>query len=207
MASSPTRTRRAARRSRLGHELLEAFERLIAEGETWATLSIDRLATEAGISRSTFYVYFEDKSDLLNALGEEVIAGLVSAAEEWWTITDDVSVEEIERALRGITDVYIAHHAIWQAIVETAASDARMRREYATLIQFSRDRFETHIATGQRAGFVAPDVDPEHAAGWLTWMTERGLVQLVAPANDARRERLVRALTHVVWNSLYRDVS
>jgi AcrR family transcriptional regulator len=208
MASPPpTRSRRAARRSAIGHELLAAFERLIAEGETFASMSVDRLTTEAGISRSTFYVYFEDKNDLLSALAEEIIQGLIAAAEEWWTLTDDITRPRIDEALGGIVDHYVAHQAVMLAVAEAAATDLVARAQYSVLLAQTRDQFEAHILTGQRTGSISTEVDAHHAAGWLTWMTERGLGRLVAPASGESRERLVRALTDVVWNTLYRDVA
>ncbi len=208
MASPPsTRSRREARRGAIRHELLAAFERLIGEGETFASMSVDRLTREAGISRSTFYVYFEDKGDLLSALAAEVIEGLVAAAEEWWTLSDDITRPRIEEALGGIVDHYVAHQAVMLAVTESAASDPIARTQYSTLLGQTRDQFAAHILTGQRTGSISTAVDAHHAAGWLTWMTERGLGRLVAPASGEARERLVRALTDVVWNTLYRDVS
>ena len=53
---------RADRRASLERQLLTATERLMQEeGQAFTELSGDRLVTEAGISRATFYVYFEDK--------------------------------------------------------------------------------------------------------------------------------------------------
>jgi hypothetical protein len=50
---------------------------------------------------------------------------------------------------------------------------------------------------------VVPDLDPQRTAAWLTWMAERGLYQLVAPAGPAAAERLLDALTDITWNTLY----
>ena len=77
---------RADRRARMEHDLLEATERLMDDGTTFTELSVDRLASEAGISRATFYVYFEDKADLLRLLAARVLAELSrphSAGGRW----------------------------------------------------------------------------------------------------------------------------
>ena len=48
------------RRELTSRRLLPAVERLL-ERETYAEISVEQIAEEAGISRSTFYNYYEDK--------------------------------------------------------------------------------------------------------------------------------------------------
>jgi AcrR family transcriptional regulator len=76
--------RRAARRDEIREHLLEAVERLVSDGLSFTELSVERLATEAGVSRSTFYVYFDDKAALLTAWLAEVIDEVTEAAQGWW---------------------------------------------------------------------------------------------------------------------------
>ena len=49
------------------------------------------------------------------------------------------------------------------------------------------------------------DLDPEYVAGWLTWMAERGMALLVWPAPEAQLDEIARALSTVVWHTLYGD--
>jgi hypothetical protein len=60
-----------------------------------------------------------------------------------------------------------------------------------------------HIGQGQKLGFVDPEHDPGRVAGWIVWMTERGLYKLVRTAEPDQRERYVAALAHTIWNALY----
>jgi hypothetical protein len=60
-----------------------------------------------------------------------------------------------------------------------------------------------HIKTGQKAGFVDPDLPAAQTAQWLTWMAERGLHQLVRRAADSELDGLVDAYTAIIWNTLY----
>src|SRR4051812_20626808 len=69
--ASVTRASRPSRRDRrdaMQRRVLEATEQLVCEGVNFTELSVERLAGVAGISRSTFYVHFEDKSDLARRL-------------------------------------------------------------------------------------------------------------------------------------------
>src|SRR5260370_1065926 len=67
-----THNARAARRDEIGRRLLVAVESLLAEGESFTEVSVERLVTEARISRSTFSVYFQDKGHLPGALTARV---------------------------------------------------------------------------------------------------------------------------------------
>ena len=62
--------------SRWKRRLLDATERLMRDGASFTELSVDRLATEAGISRASFYIYFEDKGHLLRRLASQVFDDL-----------------------------------------------------------------------------------------------------------------------------------
>ena len=56
-------------------QILEAARRVIGE-EGFAEASIDRIAEAAGVARSTLYVYFDGKEDLLNQCIAQLRLGL-----------------------------------------------------------------------------------------------------------------------------------
>ena len=198
-----TQSSRADRRGQISAKLLAAVERLVDEDETYTELSVERLVNEADVSRSTFYTYFEDKGDLLSSLTESVIAGLLDAASHWWSLPADASKDDLRDALQRIVDAYLPHQVVMGAVIESASYDARVREQFGVMLQRSIDEVAAHIADGQRNGFIHADLDPQRTSVWLTWMTERGLYQLVAPAKKAEVERLLTSLTDLVWNVLY----
>lgn len=52
--------------ARTEQAIIDAFNRLIAK-YPFEKITVDAIVTEAGISRSTFYRYFKDKYDVMNA--------------------------------------------------------------------------------------------------------------------------------------------
>lgn len=50
----------------------------MSAGTSFTELSVDRLTTEAGMSRASFYIYFEDKGHLLRQLAGQVFGDLAS---------------------------------------------------------------------------------------------------------------------------------
>src|SRR2546421_3862867 len=117
---------RATRRGEIGRRLLDAVERLLADGESFTEVSVERLVTEAELSRSTFYVYFEDKGDLLQALTADVMTEVIDAARAWWELPPDAQRADLEAAMRGIVSVYRGHMTLMVAVVEAASYDARV---------------------------------------------------------------------------------
>ena len=77
---------RQERRELIERRLLAATDRLMGGGASFTELSVDRLATEAGISRASFYVYFEDKGHLLRRLTGQVFDDLADGARRWWDV-------------------------------------------------------------------------------------------------------------------------
>jgi TetR/AcrR family transcriptional regulator, ethionamide resistance regulator len=197
------RSNRAQRRESVQRELLGAVDRLLDNGESYTELSVERLVAEAGISRSTFYVYFEDKGDLLSSLAEDVIVAIGEAGRRWWDLPPNATKEDIREALREVFRTYRDHRAVFGAVVDTAAYDAGIRQQFGSLVLGLISELAAHIRTGQQEGYVKQGLDPDRTAAWLTWMAERGLNQLVAAASEEENEMLLTTLTEIVWNTLY----
>ena len=198
-----SQTRRAARRDEIVADVLTAVEQLLEEGESYTELSVERIVSRAEISRSTFYVYFEDKGDLILALTEDIVGQLIEAAARWWELPPEAGRDDLEQALRGVIDVYRPQQPLWGAVVDASSYDRRVRERFGEVVATAAAAVAKHIKDGQNAGYVRPDLDAKRTAQWLTWMTERGLNQLVRGANDAEVGRLTTALTAIVWNTLY----
>src|SRR5260370_30224798 len=116
-------SRREERREQIELQLLAATDRLMAAGATFTELSVDRLATEAGISRATFYVYFEDKGQLLRELARQVFGELSDGAHQWWDTADRHDPEDARRSMASIIATYRRHQTLVAAVIETAAYD------------------------------------------------------------------------------------
>lgn len=198
-----TRSSRAIRRGEIRDRLRGAVEDLIGDEQSYTALSVERIVKSAGISRATFYVYFEDKSDLLRALAEDFVERLLEAAAVWWTLPADATKRELRDAMRAIFDAYLPHKVVMAAVVEVASYDARASELFGALVERTISEVTRHIEVGQAGGFVTAGIDPRRTAAWLTWMAERGLYQLVAPATGPAVEKLLDAITDITWNTLY----
>lgn len=191
------------RRRRITDMLLVEVERLLAAGESYTDISVEKLITAAGISRSTFYVYFEDKGALLLALAGDVVDQLVVAAQAWWSLPADVDRPALEETMLGIFATYRRHALMWESLIDASAYDPKVRDSFRSVVDGSARGLEAHIRAGQAAGSIRAGLDPARTADWLTWMTERGLYQLAGTASPAEMKKLCRAQTDIVWHTLY----
>lgn len=196
---------RAARREEMTRRLLEVTEDLLDEGQTFTEISVEQLIQGAGMSRSTFYFYFEDKGDLLRALASDLLAEFGDATREWWASDEVGSREELHASLTRVVDIYRPHARIMAAVVETSGHDAGVREEYSRMITGYTAQTTTHIKRGQKAGRIRSDLPAAETAGLISWMLERGCNELVRFTDDAGARRVVDALTAVIWNTLYAE--
>src|SRR6201986_4622858 len=103
---------RQQRREQMERQLLDATERLMRDGASFTELSVDRLSPEAGISRASFYIYFEAKGHLLRRLAGEVFADLADSADRWWRVAWRRSPDDVRTAMVGLVATYRRHEAV-----------------------------------------------------------------------------------------------
>lgn len=202
MTTRRVRVSRATRREEIAVRLLAAAERLLAEGTSFAAISVEQLITGAEIARSTFYVYFEDKGALVLELADRVTRQVGEAASAWFKLQPGSTPDDLRSALGKIAEEYARHRYMLAAVAEAAAYDERVRAQYAGVMEHRFDDMATSFRDQQLAGLIAPDLDVEAVAPWLAWMIERGLYQLTGDPDKPVAEYL-DGMTTIVWETLY----
>ena len=189
-----------AKRAQVQAAVLRTTEELLAAGNSYADLKVERIATGAGISRTAFYFYFRDKRELLMRLTEHVAEVLYTEADSFFTHEGD-RTEEIRSALTSITGVYREHGPLLRAIVEVSTYDEEIARIWRALLQRFADATTRRVEREREAGQV-PDIDVAATAFALVWMTERTCYQeLVQGREDG--EALIEAMTGIWVRGLY----
>jgi len=194
---------RQQRREQMERRLLDATERLMRDGASFTELSVDRLSTEAGISRASFYIYFEDKGHLLRRLAGQVFGDLSSGAERWWGVAWRHDPDDVRAAMAGIIESYRRHQPVLVALNEMAAYDPPTAETYRELLTAISHRMTRVIADGQADGSIRRELAAATTASALTWMVERACQQnLPVKARDYDAE-LAATLAEIIWGALY----
>jgi len=195
--------RRQERREQIERGLLDATERLMAGGVSYTELSVDKLATEAGISRASFYIYFEDKGDLLVRLAGQVFADLADAGERWWGVAQRRDPEDARAALNGIIAGYRRHQALLVALGEMAGYDPQVGHTYRQILSAISARFAAVIERGQADGSIRRELSATTVASSITWMVERACQQELPGRPASHDSELAEALSQIAWSALY----
>lgn len=195
--------KREERRERIERQLLVATDRLMADGTSFTELSVDRLATEAGISRASFYIYFEDKGHLLRRLASQVFGDLTRAAERWWGVAGRRDPADVHAAMSGIIASYRSHQPVLIALNEMSGYDPLVGQTYRELLTGIADQLTKVIEDGQSDGTIRPQLPAAVTASTLTWMVERTCHQNLPSHPASYDAELADTLTEIIWGALY----
>jgi AcrR family transcriptional regulator len=183
--------------------LLSIVERRLRDGEIFADVKVGEIVADANISRTTFYAYFDDKTDLLRTWYSDVTDVILDAARQWWDLDGSAARSDLREALAGVVDAYRPHPELMTATHEAVGYDHGVRDVVESSMGRYIDGLRTHIENGQESGFVDPSLPAAETAYWLQWMAERGLHRMVRSATDTEVQRLLDAYAGIVWNTLY----
>src|ERR1700757_1916908 len=194
---------RQQRRVQMERRLLDATERLMRDGASFTELSVDRLSSEAGISRASFYIYFEDKGHLLRRLAGQVFTDLADSAGRWWSVASRHDPDDVRAGMAAIIASYWRHQPVLVALNEMAAYDPLVSATYRNLLTAISGRLTRVIEEGQADGSIRPELPAATTASALTWMVERTCQQNLPTEPAAYDTDLATTLTEIVWAALY----
>lgn len=187
------------RRAATQEDLLQATKRLLAEGAPLASLSVEKIVAEAGVVRTTFYLHFRDKYELIEQLAIEQEAWIETIGQG--ALSDpELSRDTVGEAMREIVAGWAENHAVLAAIIELAEYDERMRIAWGSIIHSVATVAAGVFAAHWNAAGGAP-ANPPMVSEVLTWMIERACHQIARDPD--RRDDVADALAEVIWRVLH----
>lgn len=196
MAVLSRRDETQAQRNEAEDALVLATGSLLADGASFADLTIAQIAQRAGRTRTAFYFYFRDKRELLIRVTERVAEGLFDEADRWWSGSG--GPKDLRMALRNILGTYRNHGALLRAVIEAAGYDEAIESMWRTIVERFID------ATERRLLAEGHSTQEAHATAFvLVWMTERACYQHVARGGRLDDESLLGALAEVWERAVY----
>ena len=188
-----------AKRAQVQATVLAATERLLAEGNAYADLNVERIAKAAGISRTAFYFYFADKRDLLMRLAADVSEQLYRQADVFFSGEGDPA-QQVREALTNVGALYREHGILIRAIVEVSTYEEDIAVFWRGLLDQFVDATQRRIE-GERRG-EGPFGDARATAFALTWMVERTFYQQLVQHEPVDSAVLVDALVRIYLGTL-----
>ncbi len=192
---SPTDRRAAQRSDQRRAAILAAFDEAL-RATSFEAVNIAEVAARAGVSRSAFYFYFENKAAAVAGLLETMYDD-VFAAGDVVTSTTGTPRGRIRSMLRALMDTGTAHRYLVAAMLDARATSNAVREIWDT----AREAFVPAIAAmieAERAAGRAPDGPAaEVLAGVLLELNDRLLERLVLGGPRSGDELVVGAET--IW--------
>ncbi|NBM15258.1 TetR/AcrR family transcriptional regulator [Streptomyces sp. GC420] len=205
MASTTRRRSTAAdRRAALEKRILSVIEELLRSGVTYTELSVEQMAHAAGISRSTFYLYFRDKVDVLLRLSGSLKTESFAIAAAWRPCAPDGGVDGLARTYERILRHYREHAALLSAINEVAAYDPMVREAWTADQERFIDNLVKVIEEEQRDSRTPADIDARLAAKAIVQGGGQVIAQQVANSDGADDALVARELALGYWYGVYR---
>ncbi len=184
-----------ATRTRTRNRILDATSQLLTAGEPLARLSINRIATTAGVSRAAFYLHFSSKHDLIAKLAQRETNPLIEMAGpalNGGLITRGDLVQVAQSAVA----VYRTNRGVLSGILELAEYDDDTREAWRETIYRIAKLFQVAIAN------LRPELTENRTAQlakMIVWSGERFLHQEVSDSPPDSDEEKVWALVEMAW--------
>ncbi|MFH9610911.1 TetR/AcrR family transcriptional regulator [Streptomyces sp. NPDC017448] len=198
-------TRSASRGDLRLEALLTAAETLLAE-KPFAEMSVGQVAAKAGISRPTFYFYFDTKHSLLAALLERVMHDKLEIALRGFGTTeaDPAPQRTFESNYTEILALWREHAAVVLAASDAMASDAELQGVYTGLLELFIKPATAWIEHERATGRAPAGTPAATLATTLVWMSERNLyAALLGMEPRVPDDQRVAALAEVWIRSVF----
>ncbi len=142
--------------------LLDAAYRVIAEAGS-AEVALGEIALGAGVGRTTFYDYFDDRDDVIASLVEEKLPGVIAELIE--SVDDHLDTRSRLAGLASTTVEFVATDRVFGVILHQEAG--RMGLDAQERIRHSHAQLATELASiymkGVQEGVFRPM--PAYLAG------------------------------------------
>jgi AcrR family transcriptional regulator len=204
-AKPPVRGRRSRRPTGDEREsaIRETLERLL-DDQQFHEVSIDDLARGAGISRSSFYFYFESKEAVLLSLLDEFVSQAIAASDAARAMID----QDPQRFLRDVLAAYVTilggHRGVMVAASQAAAANSDLRKLWNGMRERWVQMAEEAIMAERRRSSLSGALSPRELAIALLAMNESVMYQVFAREQPAiEEERVIDVLTDIWINAVY----
>lgn len=186
--------------------ILFATERALATTPLHS-LNVAQLISEAGVSRATFYSYFESKYEVVAALLARVMDQMYEFLSPLAQRDEEMSRED---ALRETLSTSIAlwrdHAAVFRATHENWHAVPELRAMWLALVERFTEAVAGVISAETGAGAATAET-ARHRAAAVLWATERLIYVAISGVDDdlADDEQLVETLLALWVGTLFAD--
>jgi AcrR family transcriptional regulator len=184
--------------------LLSSVEKLLNAGESFTEISVQRIIEEAGVSRATFYAYFQGKSDVLQRLAQKIKDVSLALARQWDPGAGEDGAARYTKFFEEVLALHRAHHPVLSAVREVASYDPEMRDFYTADLERFDEAVLTTLLEQQQAGATPVDLDAVAASRVIVWGGAQAMARHISVDDGNGDAALARELGRIWWYGAYR---
>lgn len=190
---SPTDRRPSLRSDERREAILDALDEWLRASNLEA-IKVAEITAQAGVTRSAFYFYFENKAAAVAALIERLVNEIFVVNDEF-TTGDRAPRDRVYAMLGGLFDSSDRYRHVFSAMLEARGSSPTVRQIWDD----ARDAFKPSVAELIRAERAVDTPDPEVLAAVLLEFNDRMLERFILGGTLTRDQLIDGAAT--VWLS------
>ena len=161
-----TRQRREEVKARLRESLQE-----LAADQSFRDIKVADLTSRAGLSRSAFYFYYDDKRDLLIETVKRISEEIFDLSRNHFEQQSEPR-EVVHAVLRANAEAWGRHADLLRLTVEASMSDEHVQRYWRAIITSFIAAVEARMRSDQQRELVPADLDAATYAEVLVTATE-----------------------------------
>jgi TetR/AcrR family transcriptional regulator, ethionamide resistance regulator len=180
--------------------LLRALDELLHETDL-ESITIADIAARAGVTRSAFYFYFENKAACMAALGAEVyVAGIAAAGH----LSDDSlpPARRIERMVDDLIATVRKHHYLYRAWLDARRHSSAIREMWDGYLESFVVPVARYIDAERAAGRAPAGPHSRTLATVLLELGDR-ILEGIGPQDTLGDRRRADALATIWLRSIY----
>lgn len=201
-----TRSKHGGVKPTVESKLLAASERLLSAGQSFATLSVEQLTTEAGIARGTFYLHFRDKGELVARLLNQLTEEMVQSFGPWVHHADIAKRKDVQASVASMIDSFKKHQVIIAAVRDTMISDPVVAGLYADMINKIGALARQSVATVKRRRLSRQGASDD-VANLLAWSIALYCTHCIEKLDRADLARVAKAFGYICNSAIFADAA
>lgn len=180
--------------------ILDALDRWLLESDLDA-INIAEISKQAGVTRSAFYFYFENKGAAVAALSERILEETF-AVNDSFTVAADPPRQRIYAMLRGLFATCEGHRHLFKAMLEARGSNASVRDIWDEARESFVESIAAMIRADRSAGRAPDGLDADVLASVLLEFNDR-LLERLALGGSLSREQLMDGAAAIWLSTIY----
>lgn len=184
--------RRDEVKARLGQALIT-----VAQDRPYSAITVEHIASAAGISRSTFYFYYRDKAELLVDSARGVVERMFSQSDEYLHGSGDPRTALREALARNVA-TFAEHTALLRVTMEVSTFDEQVGEFWRGSVDAFVEAVAARMRADQASGAISADLDADRFADALVVTTLSYLFRTVGTNGDSA-DAVAEVLAEI-WN-------